>query len=68
MDRLALAIDMVEEGLDRETQEALITHLRQRARMDARPLFLMTRSSSILDLTAMGPNPFHALARCRPPV
>jgi DNA-binding transcriptional MerR regulator len=52
----ALVIDMVEQGLDREAQEALIAHLRQRARMGARPLFLMTRSSSILDLAAMGSN------------
>lgn len=52
----ALVVDMVEQGLDRQTQEALITHLRQRARMGARPLFLMTRSSSILDLAVMGPN------------
>jgi DNA-binding transcriptional MerR regulator len=52
----ALVIDMVEQGLDRETQEALIAYLRQRARMDARPLFLMTRSSSILDLAAMSPH------------
>ena len=52
----ALVIDMVEQGLDREAQEALIAHLRQRAGMGARPLFLMTRSSSILDLAAMGSN------------
>jgi len=52
----ALVIDMVEQGLDREAQEALIAHLRQRAGIGARPLFLMTRSSSILDLAAMGSN------------
>lgn len=52
----ALVVDMVEQGLDRETQEALIAHLRQRARMGARPLFLMTRSSSILDIAAVGPH------------
>jgi DNA-binding transcriptional MerR regulator len=52
----ALVIDMVEQSLDRETQEALIAYLRLRARMGARPLFLMTRSSSILDLAAMGPH------------
>ena len=52
----ALVVDMVEQGLDRPTQEALMTHLRQRARMGARPLFLMTRSSSILDLAVVGPN------------
>ena len=52
----ALVIDMVEQGLDRETQEALIAYLRQRARMGARPLFLMTRSSSILDLAVVSPH------------
>ena len=51
----AFVVDMVEQGLDQATQEALITHLRQRARLGARPLFLMTRSSAILDLAAMGP-------------
>lgn len=49
-----IVVDMVEQGLDRPTQEALITHLRERARLGARPLFLMTRSSSILDLAAVG--------------
>ena len=48
-------VDMVEQGLDQATQEALITYLRQRAKVGARPLFLMTRSSSILDLAAVGP-------------
>lgn len=47
-------VDMVEQGLDQATQEALIIYLRQRAGLGARPLFLMTRSSSILDLAAMG--------------
>ena len=50
----AIVVDMVEQGLDRGTQEALIAHLRQRAKVDTRPLFLMTRSSSILDLAAVG--------------
>lgn len=49
-----LIVDMVEQGLDQATQEALIIYLRQRAKVGARPLFLMTRSSSILDLEAMG--------------
>lgn len=48
----AFVIDIVEEGLDEATQEALIARLRQRS-ADARPLFLMTRSSSILDLAAV---------------
>jgi DNA-binding transcriptional MerR regulator len=47
-----LVIDMVEQGLDKPTQEALIAHLRRRASA-LRPLFLLTRSSSILDLDAM---------------
>lgn len=51
----ALVIDMVEQGLDQPTQEALIAHLRRRASKD-RPLFLMTRSSSILDLADVGPD------------
>ena len=52
----ALVVDMVEQGLDRPAQEALIAELRQRARASTRPLFLMTRSSSILDLAAIGPD------------
>jgi DNA-binding transcriptional MerR regulator len=51
-----LIVDMVEQGLDQATQEALIVHLRQRAKVGARPLFLMTRSSAILDLAAIGPD------------
>jgi DNA-binding transcriptional MerR regulator len=50
-----LVVDMVEEGLDQVTQELLISYLRQRGRQGARPLFLMTRSSAILDLLAVGP-------------
>lgn len=48
-----LIIDLVEQGLDHATQEALITHLRRRD-SQGRPLFLMTRSSAILDLAAAG--------------
>ena len=48
-----LVIDMVEQGLDEPTQEAVIAHLRGRG-PDARQLFLLTRSSSILDLCAVG--------------
>jgi DNA-binding transcriptional MerR regulator len=51
-----LVIDMVEQGLDHATQEALSAHLRQRAAAGARPLFLLTRSSAILDLAAVGPD------------
>ena len=46
-------VDMVEQGLDQATQEALIAHLRQRG-PGGRPLFLLTRSCAILDLTAVG--------------
>lgn len=48
-----LVIDMVEQDLDHATQVALIAHLRLRPRKN-RVLFLMTRSSSILDLDAIG--------------
>ncbi len=46
-------VDMLEQGLDHETQEALIAWLRRRA-PDAKPLFFLTRSSAILDLDAVG--------------
>jgi DNA-binding transcriptional MerR regulator len=48
-----MVVDMVEQGLDQASQEALIARLRQRPPA-ARPLFLLTRSSSILDLAAVG--------------
>ena len=48
-----LVIDMVEQGLDQATQEALIAHLRRRV-PDGRPLFLLTRSNAILDLATVG--------------
>ena len=51
----ALVIDLVEQGLDEATQEALMRYLRRRKRQ-AGPVFLLTRSSSILDLTAVGPD------------
>ena len=50
-----LVVDMVEEGLDQASQEALIAHLRRRDPA-AKPLFLMTRSCAILDLAAVGPH------------
>jgi hypothetical protein len=50
-----LVVDMVEQGLDQAAQEALIAHLRRRG-PGARRLFLMTRSSAILDLAAVGPD------------
>jgi DNA-binding transcriptional MerR regulator len=49
-----LVIDMVEEGLRAGTQVALMGHLRMRG-SGKRALFLMTRSSSILDLDALRP-------------
>ena len=48
-----LVIDMLEQGLDKATQEALIARLRRRG-SQCRPLFFLTRSSSILDLDAVG--------------
>lgn len=48
-----VVIDMVEQGLDQSTQEALIAYLRRRG-PGARPLFLMTRSCAILDLASVG--------------
>ncbi len=50
-----LVVDMVEEGLDQATQAAVIAHLRARG-AGARPLVLMTRSSIVLDLAAIGPD------------
>ena len=50
-----IIVDLVEQGLDKPTQEAMIAHLRRRG-PDAPPLFVMTRSSSILDLDALGPD------------
>jgi DNA-binding transcriptional MerR regulator len=48
-----LVIDMVEQGLDAATQQAVAAYLRHR-RADERTLFLMTRSSAMLDLAAVG--------------
>ncbi|WP_051421308.1 MULTISPECIES: hypothetical protein [Burkholderia] len=49
-------VDMIEHGLDRATQLALIAHLRECAAVGMRPLFLLTRSTAILDLAAVGPD------------
>lgn len=49
-----LVVDMVEQGLDQATQEAVSAHLRQRGGSCGRPLFLLTRSTAILDLSAVG--------------
>ena len=50
-----LVIDVIEYGLDEASQEAVAMHLRHRG-PGARPLFILTRSSAILDLPAMGPD------------
>ena len=50
-----LVVDMIEQDLGQATQEALINYLRHRAKAGGRPLFLLTRSSAILDLAAVGP-------------
>ncbi|MBN3761847.1 MerR family transcriptional regulator [Burkholderia sp. Ac-20365] len=52
----ALIVDMIEQDLDRSTQEALIVYLRHRAKTARRPLFMLTRSSAILDLSLVGPD------------
>ncbi len=49
----ALVVDMLEQGLDQATQQAVIAHLRRRG-PGARPLFVLTRSCAILDLAAIG--------------
>ncbi|MBX3478968.1 MAG: MerR family transcriptional regulator [Caulobacter sp.] len=50
-----LVIDLIEQGLDMATQEALAAWLRTRAAPD-RPVVAMTRSSAMLDLAAVGPD------------
>lgn len=44
-----LVVDMIEQGLEEPTQVAMIAWLRRRG-THGRPLFLLTRSSAILDL------------------
>jgi DNA-binding transcriptional MerR regulator len=46
-------VDMIEQDLDARTQEALVAFLRSR-RGKARPIFALTRSCAILDMTALG--------------
>lgn len=50
----ALVIDLIEQGLDQPTQEALAGWLRRPG--SARPVLAMTRSSAMLDLAAVGPD------------
>jgi len=49
----AVVIDMIEQGLDAASQEAVIAQLRRRG-PGARPILAMTRSNAILDLAAVG--------------
>ncbi|WP_326543341.1 MerR family transcriptional regulator [Pseudorhodoferax sp.] len=49
----ALVVDLVEQDLDHATQHALAAYLRRSARAE-RPLFLLTRSSVVLDLAQVG--------------
>ena len=51
----ALVVDLVEQGLDQPSQEALAARLRDRSSGD-RPLILMTRSSVLLDLVDLDPD------------
>jgi DNA-binding transcriptional MerR regulator len=70
-DPSALVVDMVEQGLDRPSQEALAAHLRHRASgPKMRPLFLLTRSEAVLDLAGVGPNEaiYYCPANHSPPV
>lgn len=50
-----LVVDMLEEGLDAPTQHAVMSYLRL-ARRNMAPLIFTTRSSAILDLSAIGPD------------
>jgi hypothetical protein len=49
-----VVIDIIEQGLDEATQLAVAAHLRRRG-PDAGPLFVITRSCAILDLSAATP-------------
>jgi DNA-binding transcriptional MerR regulator len=51
----AQVVDMLEQGLDTATQEALMCFLRRRAH-SAKPLIFLTRSSAILDVDTVGEN------------
>jgi DNA-binding transcriptional MerR regulator len=51
-----LVVDMLEQGLDEATQQALMAHLRRQRPDPMRPLFFLTRSSTILDLDSVGPD------------
>ena len=53
--RLPLVIDMIEGGLNRSSQEALVQLLRRCLKTREAPVIAMTRSSAILDLASIGP-------------
>ncbi len=63
-----LVVDMVEQGLNQATQAALVAHLLAQVAVSA-PLILMTRSSTVLDLAAVGPDEaiIHCPANHSPP-
>ncbi|MEM7044586.1 MAG: MerR family transcriptional regulator [Pseudomonadota bacterium] len=52
-DNPVLVIDVVEQGLDQPSQEALMAYLRRR-QSSTQALFLLTRSNAILDLDLVG--------------
>lgn len=52
-DEAPLVVDLVEQGLDADTQQALGAWLRARGPTE-RPLILMTRSTAVLDLANTG--------------
>jgi DNA-binding transcriptional MerR regulator len=51
----SVVIDMIEQGLDEATQRAVIAHLRRRGH-ERLPLFMLTRSSAILDPSEVTPD------------
>lgn len=51
----SLVVDMVEQGLDETTQQAVISDLRRRGHQRP-PLFMLTRSSAILDPAGASPD------------
>lgn len=51
-DAKAFVVDMIEQGLDATSQAALMAHLRH-GRTDKRPIFMLTRSNTILNLAAV---------------
>lgn len=64
-----LVVDMPEQGLDQATQTALVARLRRRGPA-APPVFLLTRSSAILDLAAVeiGETILYCPANHAPPI